>query len=102
MRTHRRRLLRRAAYAFVSIAILSVTLIVPSLAGGTDREEAEAWKSAFRARPQVSTAERMIVVLTAPSLADRVAAADGRDTPERQREWTAQALESQRALVRAA
>ncbi len=41
----------------------------------------------------------MIVVLTAPSLADRVAAAGGRATDVQERNWTRAALDSQRALL---
>jgi subtilisin family serine protease len=51
------------------------------------------------ARPRVTTGQRMIVVLRAPSLADRVAAAGGRVGDLQERAWTRTALNDQKVVI---
>src|SRR5712691_8428834 len=50
-------------------------------------------------RPRVAVGQRMIVLLKAPSLADRLAAAGGRATDEQERRWTEGALARQKLLI---
>jgi subtilisin family serine protease len=50
-------------------------------------------------RPPVAVGERLLVVLKAPSLADRVARADGPVSRATERSWTDQALEQQKRLL---
>ena len=61
-------------------------------AGGTDaRTAAEGWRGAFEQRAQVDLGRRMIVVLAAPSLADRVAASGRLPGPKAERRLARQA-----------
>lgn len=67
----------------------------PSLAAG-----AAAWRGLVGApRPPVAIGQRMLVVLKAPSMAQRVAAVGGRATEQQERRWTAAALASQEQLI---
>lgn len=100
MHIHRGRLLRRAAYALIAIAA-SVAVILPVSGVGALRQAAEPWRSAFQERPRVPASERVIVVLSFPSLADRVHTAPTPPGEAMQRRWVEEAEESQRALVRA-
>jgi minor extracellular serine protease Vpr len=50
-------------------------------------------------RPRVAVGQRMIVLLKAPSLADRLAAVGGLATTEQERRWTQSALASQKLLI---
>jgi hypothetical protein len=50
-------------------------------------------------RSDVSVGERVLVVLKAPSLADRVRAAGGLASDEQERAWTAEAAADQRAII---
>jgi hypothetical protein len=75
-------------------------------AGGTRSTEptlssaAAAWRGlAGSARPQVDVGQRVIVVLKAPSLAQRVAGAGGHATDSEEREWTTAALAAQQQVL---
>ena len=50
-------------------------------------------------RPRVVVGQRVLVVLRAPSLAARVAAAGGRATGSQERRWTASVLAGQNLLI---
>jgi minor extracellular serine protease Vpr len=63
------------------------------------RSAASAWQSAFGERPQAPIGQRMIVVLEAPSLADRLGKARTAPTSEERRRWLAEAQAAQRMLV---
>jgi minor extracellular serine protease Vpr len=83
------------------VLALALTAIVVG-AGRTEAKSpkdvstAEAWHGlAGGARPQVSVGQRMIVVLKAPSLAQRVARAGGFATDAQERRWTAAAIAAQ-------
>ncbi len=71
-RTDRRRVVALAATLLA--AVVTAVATGAALAGETPRDEAQAWRTAFDRRVQVPLGKRMIVVLAAPSLADRVAA----------------------------
>jgi subtilisin family serine protease len=60
---------------------------------------ASSWRGLVGSRPRVAIGQRVIVVLKAPSLAQRVAAAGGRVGDRRERAWSAAVLASQRALI---
>jgi minor extracellular serine protease Vpr len=62
---------------------------------------AHAWHSIFGDRPQSHLGSRMIVVLSSPSLADRIAAATLRPGAALQRQWTADIESEQDALLAA-
>jgi subtilisin family serine protease len=57
------------------------------------------WRAVFGARPSRSQGERAIVVLSTPSVADRVAAARKPYTPQQERRWAANAEAAQRLLL---
>jgi subtilisin family serine protease len=63
------------------------------------RAAARAWQSVFGDRPAPAFERRMLVVLAAPSLADRVTAANGQASAEDQRSWTAEAESQQEAIL---
>jgi subtilisin family serine protease len=50
-------------------------------------------------RPRVAVGQRVIVLLKAPSLAERLAAAGGLATDPQERQWTQSALASQKLLI---
>jgi minor extracellular serine protease Vpr len=61
---------------------------------------ASAWRGLVGApRPEVALGQRVIVLLKAPSLADRVRKAGGLVTQAQQRRWTTTALASQQQLL---
>jgi subtilisin family serine protease len=62
--------------------------------------EQPSWQGlAGSQRPRVAVGQRVIVVLKAPALADRVGRAGGLATSEQERQWTERALTSQKLLV---
>src|SRR5881227_1072342 len=61
---------------------------------------AAAWRGlAGSARPKVDVGQRVIVVLKAPSLAQRVARAGGRASDSEERQWTTSALAAQQQVL---
>jgi minor extracellular serine protease Vpr len=91
----------------VPLAIIAVSSTLLLVGAGVSRSPdrvlistAQAWRGlAGGSRPQVAVGQRMLVVLKAPSLADRVAAAGGRATDKQERAWTAASLSQQRLLI---
>src|SRR5919201_2455012 len=103
MRTHGRRELRHAAL-LGAIALGAAALLIGTGANGAGRSAlhvvASAWDGLVgESRPPVSVGQRMIVVLKAPSLGDRVGRAGGRAGDSDERRWTAAALASQNQLL---
>jgi subtilisin family serine protease len=70
-----------------------------ALAGETPSEEAKAWRTAFDRRVQVPLGKRMIVVLAAPSLADRAVEAGRLPAAKEQRRIVKRAETLQRRLL---
>ncbi|MBA2614346.1 MAG: S8 family serine peptidase, partial [Actinobacteria bacterium] len=106
MHTPRRRsrrplLLRAAALAAVAALAAAVAGAGPVQGAGDSvlHAAAEAWDGLLGDRPAVSSGQRMIVVLEAPSLADRMAAAETPASPEDQKRWVAEADAAQRVLL---
>jgi subtilisin family serine protease len=90
------------------LAVLALVAAALALAGTVEgagdplTEMAErAWHGVFgdRPKPGPETGQRVLVVLTSPSLADRMAAADGEPTPAQQRKWTDEAESEQQLLL---
>jgi subtilisin family serine protease len=96
---------REPFYALPLALLAAVTTLVLIAAGGRGgtqpvRNPSATWKGlAGEQRPRVAVGQRMIVVLKAPSLADRVGASGGLPTSEQERRWTAAALASQKLLI---
>ncbi len=69
-------------------------------AGGAPPQLGTDWQGlAGSQRPHVAVGQRMLVVLEAPALADRVGAAGGLATGEQERRWATSALASQKLLI---
>lgn len=87
----------------VCVTVAAAVLALAGAAGsaGESPSPAERWRSAFEARPAVDLGGRSIVVLAAPSLADRVATAAGPLSPKAQRRIVRRAEAFQRRLLRA-
>jgi minor extracellular serine protease Vpr len=87
-----------AAFAVVITAVL----IAAGGRGGAPPPATEqpSWRGLAGAqRPRVAVGQRVIVVLKAPALADRVGRAGGLATSEEERQWTESALSAQKLLV---
>src|SRR6476620_1580484 len=86
----------------------ALAVVIPLAAGGAgaadgDPGGAAGWQGLLGSRPLPQLGGRWIVVLKAPSLADRVARAGGRATESEMRTWTAAASDAQnRAITRLA
>ena len=96
-RTDRRRTVALAATLVA--AVVAAVATGAALAGETPRDEAQAWRTAFDRRVQVPLGERMIVVLAAPSLADRVAETGRLPSAREQRRLVSRADALQRRLL---
>src|SRR5438874_3049381 len=60
---------------------------------------AASWRGLVGSRPKAAVADKVIVALRTPSLAQRVAAAGGSADIERERRWTNVAMSAQRLLL---
>src|SRR5689334_17415921 len=91
--------------ALVLAALAVAVSAVLIAAGGGGRRHAAAagepsWQGLAGAqRPRVAVGQRMIVLLKAPALADRVGNAGGLATSEDEQRWTETALAAQKLLV---
>jgi hypothetical protein len=95
-----------AALAVVLTGTAAAVLVVvlggssSGLAQGHASITASAWRGLVGApRPSVALGQRVIVLLNAPSLADRVRAAGGVASADAERRWTAGALASQQQFL---
>ena len=99
------RLRREPLHALPLAALAAGVAAVLIAAGGRGGHAAPPqvpprWQGlAGEQRPRVAVGQRMIVLLNAPSLADRLAAAGGLATTEQERRWTQSALASQKLLI---
>ena len=86
-------------------AIAAVVTLILIAAGGhrsasPSRLVTPSWKGlAGSQRPRVAVGQRVVVLLTAPSLADRLGNVGGLATDEQERRWTATALAAQKLLI---
>src|SRR5919197_1262893 len=81
MRTHR----SRDPFYALPLALLAAVTTLVLIAG--------------EQRPRIAVGQRMIVLLKAPALADRVGATGGLATSEQERAWSRSALASQKLLI---
>ncbi len=96
MHIRRARPTRRAVAAVVvATAVLLCTGAVAANGDGG----AAGWQGLLGSRPEPQLGDRWIVVLRAPSLADRVRRAGGTATESQMRAWTAAAREAQRKAI---
>jgi subtilisin family serine protease len=91
------------ALVLAALAVV-VTAVLIAAGGGAHRHPAPTghptWQGLAGAqRPRVAVGQRVIVVLKAPALADRVGNAGGLATSEDERRWTESALAAQKLLV---
>ena len=92
------------ALVLAALAVV-VTAVLIAAGGGERRAQAvptgeASWQGLAGAqRPRVAVGQRVIVVLKAPALADRVGTAGGLATSEDERRWTESALAAQKLLV---
>jgi subtilisin family serine protease len=99
---------RRPREPFNALVLAALAVVVTAVliaAGGGSRGHAApagepSWQGLAGAqRPRVAVGQRVIVLLKAPSLADRVGNAGGLATSEDERRWTETALAAQKLLV---
>ena len=101
----RMRLPREPAHALTLAALTAAVALILIAAGGNGSSNsvaigAASWKGlAGSQRPRVAVGQRVIVLLNAPSLADRLGDVGGLATDEQERRWTATSLASQRLLI---
>ena len=100
-RNPRRRAAGPAVLALVAACTVAIVFAAPVLGAGESalQAAASAWNDVFGERPESAQADRMIVVLAAPSLADSVARSESLPTPADQKRWLAEAEASQRLLL---
>ena len=99
MRTRR---LSEASLAVVAVAV--TTLVVGFGVGGAKERslisEASSWRGLVGgSHPAVDVAQRVLVVLRSPSMAQRVAQNGGVASQQKERVWTRSALAAQRQLL---
>jgi len=88
-----------------AIIVLAATLLVVGFGVSGAREpplgsQASSWRGLVGGpRPAVDVGQRMLVVLKAPSLAQRVAANGGYATQRQEHEWTRTAIAAQQQLL---
>src|SRR5438093_2563289 len=86
--------------AALAVVVTGVLIAAGGHTRGTSLEGEPSWQGLAGAqRPRVAVGQRVIVVLRAPALADRVAREGGLATSEEERRWTQTALASQKLLV---
>jgi subtilisin family serine protease len=92
---------RRAAQG--AVAVVAAALLLVAGAARAQDPASRGWQVVFgdRARAAAQGEQRVLVVLSTPSLADRVAATPRATRPREQRRWSAEAGGAQRLLLAA-
>jgi minor extracellular serine protease Vpr len=90
---------RILAAVTAAAAILLLAGTVQGAGESALRATARAWHSVFGNRPAMRPGERRIVVLSAPSIADRVATSETPPSAEQERQWAADIEGIQRTLL---
>ncbi len=86
--------------AAVAVSVTAVLVAVGGRNGGAGAGSEPTWRGLAGAqRVRVAVGQRVIVVLKAPALADRVVQVGGLATDEEERQWTQAALSAQRLLI---
>ena len=94
--------MRRTGLLLAAVAAAALLALAAShgAASPSSATSEPSWRTVLGVqRPQAAVGQRMLVVLRAPSLADRVRAAGGRASDRQEREWTAAALAVQKQLI---
>jgi subtilisin family serine protease len=100
MRTRPRSAAALSAFGAAVAVVLALALGgAAGAADGDDASGAAGWQGLLGSRPLPQLGGRWIVVLKAPSLADRVRRAGGRATEREMREWTDAATDAQRRAI---
>ena len=94
----RTRVAKLTALAVLATALVAAG-VVQGAGGSAAQTAARAWHAVFGDRPAAAFRERKIVVLSLPSLAERVAAAEHPPSAAEERRWTHEARAQQRAFV---
>jgi minor extracellular serine protease Vpr len=89
---------RRLAAFVLAAAALVVVGTVQGAGGSVGQTAAQAWRAVFGERAESRWEQRVVVVLAAPSLADRMAVEEGASARD-QRRWTAEAEGAQNLLL---
>ena len=101
MPTRRRPELARV-WVLAAVAGVAAFVLVGNVSGarqGVTDAAAHAWRSIFGDRPQAELGSRAIVVLSSPSLADRIEAASGKPGAAQQRQWVEDIETEQEAFL---
>jgi len=86
--------------AALAVVVTAVLIAAGGRSGGVTPTGEPSWQGlAGSLRPRVAVGQRVIVLLKAPALADRVGRVGGLATSEDERRWTQTALSSQKLLV---
>lgn len=89
---------RRRGEATLAIALVAAILVTAGAAADGSRQRAEGaagWQGLLGSRPAPQLGDRWLVVLAAPSLADRVRKAGGTATEAQMKTWTRAARDAQ-------
>ena len=95
---------RRTA-ALAALALVATALVLAGTVEGAGdtvaRTAARAWHGVFgdRPKPALERRQRVLVVLTSPSLADRLGSVEEEPSAEQQRKWNAEAEGAQQLLL---
>src|SRR5215217_4259004 len=104
MRMRRRPRLARTAALGAAAAVATATVLAGTVQGAGEsaaRVAARAWHSVFPDHPKTAAGERMIVVLSSPSVAERVAAAAEPPSAAQENEWADDVVAMQTSLLAA-
>ena len=87
--------------AAIALSATALILVDPVRGAGEAvvRMTASAWRGVFPDRPKPALSQRVIVVLSSPSLADRTAASEEPLSPDEQKRLVAEAEAAQRVLL---
>ncbi len=93
--------MRGTTLALVALVATALVLVGPVRGAGevAVQAAASAWSAMFGDRPQTAFTRRVIVVLAAPSLSERVAARGALPNAAEQRRWAGEAEAAQRVLL---
>src|SRR5262245_57801612 len=97
---------QREPFHALVLALFAVAVTAVLIAAGGNRSSTPtvqgepSWQGLAGAqRPRVAVGQRVIVLLKAPSLAERVGGAGGLATSENERTWTQGALSAQKLFI---
>jgi hypothetical protein len=90
---------RACRYALAALAAVAVVAAGGATGAADPPVGAEGWQGLLGSRPQPQLGGRWVVVLRAPSVADRVRRAGGAATERQMRAWTATARAAQRRAI---